>query len=227
MDGSSLPCVVCPNRSRSFVVVYAPLYHALSANHSPALGVYFVSCGTGGMMRRVHFARFIQFCCLLCLTGPQPGLPMLPSADVLPLDSSLSDAVSPPFHSVSLISLCFPLCSLPFCSGLRHLNEQKNRIIHYDLKPGNILFHQGSVSAASSNSCIARSTVFSSCRSRSMCVTHISAFFTCSARSRSRISACPRSCRWALTAWSSHRKARAHTGGYCAGYCGGYHFVFH
>jgi tousled-like kinase len=30
-------------------------------------------------------------------------------------------------------------------SGLRYLNEQKQRIIHYDLKPGNILFHDGEV----------------------------------------------------------------------------------
>ena len=30
------------------------------------------------------------------------------------------------------------------CSGLKYLNEQKQRIIHYDLKPGNILFHKGS-----------------------------------------------------------------------------------
>jgi tousled-like kinase len=29
-------------------------------------------------------------------------------------------------------------------AGLKYLNEQKQKIIHYDLKPGNILFHQGS-----------------------------------------------------------------------------------
>jgi tousled-like kinase len=28
-------------------------------------------------------------------------------------------------------------------SGLKYLNEQKQRIIHYDLKPANILFHKG------------------------------------------------------------------------------------
>ncbi len=30
-------------------------------------------------------------------------------------------------------------------SGLKYLNEQKQRIIHYDLKPGNILFHNGEI----------------------------------------------------------------------------------
>ena len=28
-------------------------------------------------------------------------------------------------------------------AGLKYLNEQKQKIIHYDLKPGNILFHEG------------------------------------------------------------------------------------
>jgi serine/threonine protein kinase len=27
-------------------------------------------------------------------------------------------------------------------AGLKYLNEQKNKVIHFDLKPGNILFHQ-------------------------------------------------------------------------------------
>jgi serine/threonine protein kinase len=31
------------------------------------------------------------------------------------------------------------------CSGLRHLNEQTPSIIHYDLKPGNILVQHGAV----------------------------------------------------------------------------------
>ena len=30
-------------------------------------------------------------------------------------------------------------------SGLRYLNEQKPSIIHYDLKPANILLHKGQV----------------------------------------------------------------------------------
>lgn len=30
-------------------------------------------------------------------------------------------------------------------AGLKYLNEQKQKIIHYDLKPGNILFHNGEV----------------------------------------------------------------------------------
>ncbi len=30
-------------------------------------------------------------------------------------------------------------------SALKHLNEQKQRVIHYDLKPANILFHKGEV----------------------------------------------------------------------------------
>ena len=30
-------------------------------------------------------------------------------------------------------------------SGLKYLNEQKEIIIHYDLKPQNILFHNGEV----------------------------------------------------------------------------------
>lgn len=34
------------------------------------------------------------------------------------------------------------------CSGLLYLSEQRKRIIHYDLKPGNILFHNGEVRIA-------------------------------------------------------------------------------
>ncbi len=34
------------------------------------------------------------------------------------------------------------------CSGLLYLSEQRKRIIHYDLKPGNILFHKGEVRIA-------------------------------------------------------------------------------
>jgi len=30
-------------------------------------------------------------------------------------------------------------------AGLKYLNEQKNKVIHFDLKPGNILFHNGEV----------------------------------------------------------------------------------
>jgi tousled-like kinase len=30
-------------------------------------------------------------------------------------------------------------------SGLKYLNESKQKIIHYDLKPQNILFHNGEV----------------------------------------------------------------------------------
>jgi tousled-like kinase len=30
-------------------------------------------------------------------------------------------------------------------SGLKYLNESKQKIIHYDLKPQNILFHNGEI----------------------------------------------------------------------------------
>jgi tousled-like kinase len=30
-------------------------------------------------------------------------------------------------------------------AGLRYLSEQSNSVIHYDLKPANILFHSGEV----------------------------------------------------------------------------------
>ena len=34
---------------------------------------------------------------------------------------------------------------LQVLSGLRHLHGRKEPIIHYDLKPANILFHEGEV----------------------------------------------------------------------------------
>ena len=32
--------------------------------------------------------------------------------------------------------------------GLRHLHGQKEPVIHFDLKPANILFHEGEVTLA-------------------------------------------------------------------------------
>ncbi len=37
------------------------------------------------------------------------------------------------------------LIILQICDGLKYLNEQKRPVIHYDLKPGNILFSNGGV----------------------------------------------------------------------------------
>jgi tousled-like kinase len=37
------------------------------------------------------------------------------------------------------------LIIMQICEGLKYLNEQKRPVIHYDLKPGNILFSNGGV----------------------------------------------------------------------------------
>jgi|LakMenEpi03Aug12_release.lakeMendotaPanAssembly.Ray.scaffolds.fasta_scaffold4042008_1 serine/threonine protein kinase len=38
-------------------------------------------------------------------------------------------------------------------SGLKYLHEHKLKIIHYDLKPSNLIFHQGEIKIADFGLC--------------------------------------------------------------------------